>query len=302
VRERLERVQRLSQRVEEIADPDAREAAEELVDAVLELHGAGLARIGELLEGMGEAGAEAKRGLLADDEVAELLLIHGLMPLPPASEELPVVGAGGELPVVQAGCGTNGNGAAAPDRVTGLKERCELCQAELPAEHRHLLHLEERTILCACETCVAMRSGEGPYRPTGTRLLWLGDFELPDELWAGLRIPIGLAFFMRSSSAGRVVGMYPSPAGATECELQLSAWEDLCAANPVLDGLDEDVEGLIVNLTGGRRQFAIAPIDDCYRLVGAIRDGWEGISGGGAVERVVPAFLGELRERAEVAA
>jgi Family of unknown function (DUF5947) len=177
-------------------------------------------------------------------------------------------------------------------------ERCDLCGAGLPADHRHLLHLEERRILCACEPCVAMRAGEGPYRPTGVRLLWLEGFDLPEDLWARLRIPIGLAFFMRSSSAGRVVGLYPSPAGATECELDLAAWDELREANPVLSSLDEDVEGLIVNRISEPHQFAIAPIDECYRLVGAIKASWEGISGGSAVERVVPAFLEELRGRA----
>lgn len=180
-------------------------------------------------------------------------------------------------------------------------EKCDLCGTVLPEDHRHLLHLEERRILCACEPCVAMRSGDGPYRPTGSRLLWLEGFDLSEELWASLRIPIGLVFFMRSSSAGRIVGMYPSPAGATECELELSAWEDLCASNPVLDALDEDVEGLIVNRMSEPHQFAIAPIDECYRLVGTIKAGWEGISGGDAVERVVPAFFEELRSRAEAA-
>jgi hypothetical protein len=190
----------------------------------------------------------------------------------------------------------NGPAAAVPDT-----EQCDLCGTAVPEQHRHLLHLEERRIICACEPCVAMRSGEGPYRPTGTRLLWLDEFNLPEELWASLRIPIGLAFFMRSSTVGRIVGMYPSPAGATECELELSAWEDLCAANPVLNDLDEDVEGLIVNRMGDGNQVAIAPIDDCYRLVGAIKAGWEGISGGDAVERVVPGFFAELRERAAAA-
>lgn len=180
-------------------------------------------------------------------------------------------------------------------------EKCDLCGTVLPEDHRHLLHLEERRILCACEPCVAMRSGDGPYRPTGSRLLWLEGFDLSEELWASLRIPIGLVFFMRSSSAGRIVGMYPSPAGATECELELSAWEDLCASNPVLDALDEDVEGLIVNRMSEPHQFAVAPIDECYRLVGTIKAGWEGISGGDAVERVVPAFFEELRSRAEAA-
>ena len=146
-----------------------------------------------------------------------------------------------------------------------------------------------------------MRSGEGPYRPTGVRLLWLEDFELSEELWASLRIPIGLAFFMRSSSVERIVGMYPSPAGATECELELSAWEDLCAANPILDSIDEDVEGLIVNRMSVPHQFAIAPIDECYRLVG---DGQGGLGGDlrrrrGRAGR--PGFLEELRMRAQAA-
>jgi hypothetical protein len=190
-----------------------------------------------------------------------------------------------------------GNGRGAEP----AEERCDLCGARLADDHRHLLHLEDRRILCACEPCVAMRSGDGPYRPTGSRLVWLEGFELSEELWASLRIPIGLAFFMRSSSARRVVGLYPSPAGATECELELSAWEDLCAANPALESLDEDVEGLIVNRIRQPNQFAIAPIDECYRLVGAIKASWEGISGGDAVERVVPAFFEELRQRAAIA-
>jgi hypothetical protein len=180
-------------------------------------------------------------------------------------------------------------------------EHCDLCGVELEADHRHLLHLDERRILCACEPCIAIRSGDGPYRPTGSRLIWLDGFELPDDLWARLRIPIGLAFFMRSSSVGGVVGLYPSPAGATECELDLDSWEELCAANPLLTTLDEDVEGLIVNRTSEPHQHLIAPIDECYRLVGTVKASWEGISGGAAVEAVVPAFLAELRQRAVAA-
>lgn len=201
-----------------------------------------------------------------------------------------------------------GAGAPAPEVVGRLRrlvasggrsaieaEQCDLCGAALAEDHRHLLHIEERRILCACEPCVAMRAGEGPYRPTGSRVLWLDSFDLADDLWARLRVPIGLAFFMRSSSAGRVVGLYPSPAGATECELELDAWDELRRANPVLDSLEPDIEGLIVNRVSSPHQFAIAPIDQCYRLVGAIKASWEGISGGRAVEEVVPAFLEELR-------
>ena len=82
-----------------------------------------------------------------------------------------------------------------------------------------------------------MRSGEGPYRPTGTRVLWLEGFELPEDLWARLRIPIGLAFFMRSSSAGRRRRPLPEPGRGGRMRARRSeAWEELCAANPVLDG------------------------------------------------------------------
>ncbi len=80
--ELLERVQLLSDRVDGLADPAAREAAQELVAAVLELHGAGLARIGEVLDEAGPAGEEAKRKLLDDGVVASLLLIHDLYPVP----------------------------------------------------------------------------------------------------------------------------------------------------------------------------------------------------------------------------
>ena len=114
-------------------------------------------------------------------------------------------------------------------------EQCELCTLTLAAKHRHLLHLDERRILCVCETCWAVRTGDPEFRPVGNRTLWLEDLVLSDEQWASFQIPIGLAFFMVSTVSGGVVGLYPSPAGATECELDLEAWEQLCAENPVLE-------------------------------------------------------------------
>jgi len=178
------------------------------------------------------------------------------------------------------------------------EERCDMCSTTIPADHRHLLHVEERRIVCTCETCRALFAGDGPYRPTGSRTLWLDGLELPDELWASFRIPIGLAFFFESSTAGGVVAFYPSPAGTTECELDLGPWETLVASNPVLDGLEPDAEALIVNRLGGARQHAIVPIDECYRLVGLVRVSWEGISGGPQIETAVSGFFAELRERA----
>ena len=174
-------------------------------------------------------------------------------------------------------------------------ERCDLCQGAIPDDHRHLLNLEERQIVCVCESCWGLRSGDESFRPTGTRTLWLEGFELPEELWAQFRIPIGLAFFMHSSVTDCVVAMYPSPAGATESELHFETWSRLVDLNPLLRTLEPDAEGLIVNRMAEPHQFAIAPIDRCYMLVGLIKASWEGISGGAAVERAIEGYFEELR-------
>jgi hypothetical protein len=190
--------------------------------------------------------------------------------------------------------------AAAPRSDPGLRtgEHCDLCGTALPADHRHLLQLEQRRIDCACEACFALRSGDPEYRPTGTRVVWLDDLRMSDELWASFQIPIGLAFLMRSGGVDRVAALYPSPAGATECELYLESWNRLCADNPVLEGLETDGEALIVNRLADPPQYAIAPIDDCYRLVGIVKTSWEGISGGPGLERAIAGFFSDLRERA----
>jgi Family of unknown function (DUF5947) len=182
----------------------------------------------------------------------------------------------------------------------GDEERCELCGTGIQEKHSHLLHLGERRILCVCTNCWAQGAANPEYRPTGSRLIWLEDFELPDEVWGRLRIPIGLAFFMESTSTGTTVALYPSPAGATESELELEAWEELKRVNPILDSLEPDVEALVVNRMSSPAQFAIVPIDECYGLVGAIKASWEGISGGAAIERAVPGFFTGIRERAVV--
>jgi hypothetical protein len=181
------------------------------------------------------------------------------------------------------------------------EERCELCGTTIAADHRHLLHLVERRITCTCEACWGMRAGEGDYRPVGNRTLWLPELDLPDDVWASFQIPIGLAFFMHSTVTACVVAMYPSPAGATESELHFESWARMCQLNPVLGAIERDVEGLIVNRLVEPHVYAIAPIDRCYALTGAVKLAWDGISGGTGVEHAVTRFFDEL-ERDAVAA
>jgi hypothetical protein len=191
---------------------------------------------------------------------------------------------------------------ASPASAEGPEERCDLCGIEIPPKHEHLLHLGDRRIICACATCWTQRSADPELRPTGSRVVWLDDFSLADDIWARLQVPIGLAFFMFSSSLGAMVAMYPSPAGATESELELDAWQDLKAANPVLETLEPDAEALVVNRISEPPEFVIVPIDECYAMVGAIKMNWEGISGGAAIEREVPAFFERMRARSGEAA
>jgi uncharacterized protein DUF5947 len=191
--------------------------------------------------------------------------------------------------------------SAAPAASAAEVEHCDLCGVTIPEDHRHLLHLVERRIACSCEACWGMRAGEGDYRPVGNRTLWLGELEIPDDLWAAFQIPIGLAFFMESTVTNCVVAMYPSPAGATESELHFESWSRMIALNPVLAGMEPDIEGLIVNRLSDPPAYVIAPIDTCYALTGTIKASWEGISGGGAVEQAVAGFFEQLRERAVAA-
>jgi Fe-S cluster biogenesis protein NfuA/nitrite reductase/ring-hydroxylating ferredoxin subunit len=73
----IARVQELTGRLEDLEPGDCRELAEELTGAVVQMYGAGLERIVELIED------EETRGRLAADElVAGLLMIHDLYPVP----------------------------------------------------------------------------------------------------------------------------------------------------------------------------------------------------------------------------
>ena len=73
----IARVQELTGRLEELEDERCRELAEELTGAVVQMYGAGLERIVELIED------EETRDRLASDElVAGLLMIHDLYPVP----------------------------------------------------------------------------------------------------------------------------------------------------------------------------------------------------------------------------
>jgi hypothetical protein len=184
-------------------------------------------------------------------------------------------------------------------------ERCELCAAPIAPEHRHLLDLDSRELLCACRACTVLfdrdAAGGRHYRLVPERRLRVGDLALDDLAWEQLRLPVELAFFFRSTSAERVQAFYPGPMGATESLLTLQAWQQLEAANPLLRTLADDVEALLVNRARGAREYYVVPIDDCFALVGVIRTHWRGLTGGREVWEEIGRFFDGLDRRARPA-
>jgi hypothetical protein len=185
----------------------------------------------------------------------------------------------------------------------GAQERCELCGEGLGGEHPHMVDLEHRSIACACRACALLftRPG-GRYRTVPDRVRHDPDAPLTQWEWAELQIPVGMAFFFVNSALGQVVASYPSPAGVTECELDLAAWDRLAAAHPLLSALAPDVEAILVAgggpREGGPVETFLVPIDVCYSLAGMLRMEWHGFDGGAEVRQILSDLLDSLRQRA----
>jgi Family of unknown function (DUF5947) len=175
------------------------------------------------------------------------------------------------------------------------EERCDLCGASLPAVHIHQFEPPTRRIRCACAGCAVLPSGN--WREIPRRIIALPNFRLSDMQWDDLMIPIALAFFSYSTPAGRITALYPGPAGAAESTLRLDAWREIEDENPELQNLEPDVEALLVNRVAATREYFIAPIDECYRLVGLIRLHWRGLSGGAVVWGEIGRFFDDLRRK-----
>jgi hypothetical protein len=180
------------------------------------------------------------------------------------------------------------------------RERCELCGASVPVEHPHLIEPATRRLLCGCDACALLFSGAGEtrYRRVPRRVEVLPRFRLSDAMWESLNLPINLAFFFRSTPARGVVALYPSPAGATESLVAADGWGALAEENPWLHDLEPDVEGILVNRLGEKREHYRVGIDECYRLVGLIRLHWRGLSGGAEVWSEIDGYFTGLKGRA----
>ena len=100
-----------------------------------------------------------------------------------------------------------------------------------------MVDLESRALMCTCRGCYLLFTAEQAalrYRAVPDRYLSFPDFAFGESEWDELQIPVGLAFLFHNSVQDRIVAFYPGPAGATESELSLEAWDRIVAANPRL--------------------------------------------------------------------
>lgn len=184
-------------------------------------------------------------------------------------------------------------------------ERCEMCSRELDPQHQHLVEPVGRKLICSCDACAILFESQSAtkYKRVPRDVRFLPDFQLTDAQWDGLTIPIEMAFFFKSTPHGKVIALYPSPAGPVESLLSLEAWEDIERANPALSSMASDVTALLVNRVGHVRgaapaEYYLVPIDECYKLVGLIRAHWRGLSGGTEVWHEIAGFFAALKKRA----
>ena len=198
-------------------------------------------------------------------------------------------------------------GSAPPGPRAGADERCEMCAEPIGEQHQHVVDLDSRALMCTCRPCYLLFTAEDAelrYRAVPDRYLSFPDVALDAGQWDELEIPVGLAFFFDNSVLGRTVAFYPGPAGATESELPLGAWDRVVDAHPALRTLAPDVEALIVRMpdrTAPDGACFLVPIDGCYELVGALRRVWRGFDGGQEARALLDAFFAELAARSRPA-
>lgn len=219
----------------------------------------------------------------------------GLRRFVPGAE---VPAPGGQLP----GAGAAPAGQPSQSSPADAAETCDMCSETIPAGHSHVADLEHSSLMCTCRACYLLftrpDAGRGRYRAVPDRYLSDPKRPLSPAEWDALDIPVGLAFFLRSSAQGRTAGFYPSPAGVTECQLDLAAWQRLADEHPLLARFEPDVEAALICRTGETIEHFCVPIDACYELAGRMRLLWRGFDGGEEARQSIDEFLSEVRRRA----
>jgi hypothetical protein len=182
-------------------------------------------------------------------------------------------------------------------------ERCEMCTKPIDEhQHSHVVHLENRSLLCTCRPCALLfterGAARGRYRAVPDRYLRDPTFTMSEMAWDDLQIPVRMAFFFHNSDLEKPLAFYPSPAGATESLLPMDAWRDGLGGTRLAAEMEFDVEALLLRKTGEHSECLLVPIDVCYELVGLVRMHWKGFDGGGEAWERIDGFFADLADKA----
>jgi len=93
------------------------------------------------------------------------------------------------------------------------------------------------------------------------------DFRMPDVPWKIHDLPGNVTFVFYSTSAAKLMSVCQVAAGTVESTVPREVWKAIIEANPALEEMRPDVEGLLIIHTGESREYFIAPIDVCYNLI-----------------------------------
>jgi Family of unknown function (DUF5947) len=181
-----------------------------------------------------------------------------------------------------------------------------MCSESIADEHQHVVNVAARQLMCVCRACYLLFTdvdADLRYRAIPDRYLTFPDFALDRREWEALQIPVDIAFFFRNTALGRTVAFYPGPAGATESELDMTAWNNIRETDPRVDMLADDTEALMVRVPDddvSPPQCFLVPIDACYEFVGRLRMMWHGFDGGQQVREFIAEFFGRVAARSRV--
>jgi Fe-S cluster biogenesis protein NfuA/nitrite reductase/ring-hydroxylating ferredoxin subunit len=166
----MQRIEGLVRKIESLPDPDARQSALELMQALMDFHGAGLDRLMEIVAEAGEAGYAIFDNFARDELVASLLLLYNLHPVP---LEMRVMGALDKVRPYLDSHGGNVELIGINDAVVHLRLQgsCKSC----PSSSMTLKLAIEEAIMAAAPDVVAIEAeGVAEQAPAPTGFVQIG--------------------------------------------------------------------------------------------------------------------------------
>jgi Fe-S cluster biogenesis protein NfuA/nitrite reductase/ring-hydroxylating ferredoxin subunit len=173
----IQRIDELTRKVEAMSDPEARAAALELLQSLMEFHGACIERMLEIASETGAAGQSIIEDFARDELVAGMLLLYGLHPV---ALETRVMQALEKVRPYLHSHGGNVEALSIEDGVVRLRLQgsCQSC----PSSAMTLKLAIEEAIFEAAPDVAAIEAEGAPEPPAPTGLVTLGRLRSADDV------------------------------------------------------------------------------------------------------------------------